>query len=243
MIAEAKALEVQAAAEILEIRWGAATLDGFFGETGKAMESLERALALSRATEDRWIEYECLRQLVQLDLEMGRRTGRCAELVMVASKMGEGSELPVVGRSKPRAAPETGGAEALERALEGLRRDAGNVRMRARRGCRTRRHLVSNWATTSDGTRDGDGGQPPSQNGPRARRTRAPRSAAAILPNRQASSGARFVGPQSTAGPQRPRERAATALATALGTSTTSVLSDQSNRQGPKAPEPQEILF
>jgi tetratricopeptide (TPR) repeat protein len=124
MITEARSLETEARAELLEIRWGAATLDVFVGEYDKAETSLERALFLSRAAEDRWAEYECLRQLVQLDIETGSRTERCAELVAVASRMSEGSELPAARalEALERYVGDESDAEpSLERALEGLR--------------------------------------------------------------------------------------------------------------------------
>jgi hypothetical protein len=88
------------------------------------VENLERALDLARSKEDRWAEYECLRSLVQLELEAGRPTDRCADLLAVASKMGEGSELPTARaldaldalvRGKPQA------EDAIESALESLR--------------------------------------------------------------------------------------------------------------------------
>lgn len=124
MMDEARTIETESNAELLEVRWGAATLDAFVGENDRAAASLERALVLSRGVEDRWAEYECLRQLVQLDIEVGNRTERCAELLSVASKMSEGSELPAARALQALEGfirDEPGAEDSLERALEGLR--------------------------------------------------------------------------------------------------------------------------
>jgi hypothetical protein len=94
MVAEARHLAEAAVLDLLELEWSAGLLSAFAGETTAAAHSLERALLLARSAEDRWAEYECLRQLVQLELESGIPTERCADLLAVATKMAEGSELP-----------------------------------------------------------------------------------------------------------------------------------------------------
>jgi DNA-binding SARP family transcriptional activator len=124
MITEALRLGGPAWGDLLEVRCGVGVFRSFTGELDVAVENLERALDLARSKEDRWAEYECLRSLVQLELEAGRPTDRCADLLAVASKMGEGSELPTARaldaldalvRGKPQA------EDAIESALESLR--------------------------------------------------------------------------------------------------------------------------
>jgi DNA-binding SARP family transcriptional activator/tetratricopeptide (TPR) repeat protein len=93
MMQEALAIIGESGAELLEMRWASGILSAFAGECDDAARSLTRALALARSAEDRWVEYECLRSLVQLDIEQRRPTAWCGDLLAVASKMGEGSEL------------------------------------------------------------------------------------------------------------------------------------------------------
>ena len=93
MMAEATRIAGTAGKDLLELRWGAGVLDAFRGRTEDAVTHLLRALEQARAREDRWVEYECLRQLVQIELEDGTPTTFCDELLGVAAKMTEGSEL------------------------------------------------------------------------------------------------------------------------------------------------------
>jgi DNA-binding SARP family transcriptional activator/tetratricopeptide (TPR) repeat protein len=124
MIAEALRLGGPGWGDLLEIRCGVGVFRAFKGELDAALQNLERALELARSSEDGWSQYECLRALVQLELEVGRPTDRCAALLVVASKMGEGSELPTASalaaldalvRGNPKA------EDAIESALESLR--------------------------------------------------------------------------------------------------------------------------
>jgi DNA-binding SARP family transcriptional activator/tetratricopeptide (TPR) repeat protein len=124
MYAEASVLADAVGAELMEVEWGGGVLRAFRGDSERAARSFERALLLARAAEDRWCEYECLRALVQLELEAGRPTDRCTELLAVASKMRDGSELPTARALAAldclvRGDPAAEGA--IESALESLR--------------------------------------------------------------------------------------------------------------------------
>jgi DNA-binding SARP family transcriptional activator/tetratricopeptide (TPR) repeat protein len=122
--AEALALAGSAGVEIMEVECGEGILRAFMGDLEGAARSLERALALARSVEDRWCEYDCLRTLVQLELENGEPAPRSTELVAVASKMGEGGELPSARSLEALSRfvrAEEGAEESLERACEALR--------------------------------------------------------------------------------------------------------------------------
>ena len=87
----------------------------------------ERGLKIARAKEDRWNEFESLRALLQLELEtvsVAKALARSAELLEVAAKMGDGSEL-AVARSLDALVRICRGDQAaeclLDEALAGLR--------------------------------------------------------------------------------------------------------------------------
>jgi hypothetical protein len=81
---------------------------------------------MARDVEDRWREYKCLTWLAVFDLERGRTaatTGRCAELMQVARKLGE-AHVPFVATLEALArlsAGERGADDRLGCALDELR--------------------------------------------------------------------------------------------------------------------------
>jgi hypothetical protein len=100
MIEEARALTLNADTRIASIEWTAAILDAFGGNADGAVRGFEAVLDLVRNEGDRWAEYECLRALVQLEVEGAvSRSGRpyAEELVEVAGKMGDRSTVQVAG--------------------------------------------------------------------------------------------------------------------------------------------------
>src|SRR5262249_9500064 len=84
-------------------------------------------LDLVRAEGDRWSEYECLRALVQLEIErhvVPAESRYTTELVEVAAKMGDGSTVHVAGALASLLAlrrGEPGACEAIEAAIVPLR--------------------------------------------------------------------------------------------------------------------------
>jgi tetratricopeptide (TPR) repeat protein len=126
MYAEARELADQAGTCLVSVEWAAAILFDFAGDYSQAAQRFERVLELARAEEDRWVEYEALRALVQLELESGvpaAATRYSSELVAVAAKMGEGSEEPTARALEAllRFRAGVAGAPALEQALARLR--------------------------------------------------------------------------------------------------------------------------
>jgi DNA-binding SARP family transcriptional activator len=87
---------------LVSVEWAGALLSAFDGDEARASSGFLRVLDLARKDEDRaeydrWAEYECLRALVQLELESAappRESRYASELLAVAGKMGEGSFLP-----------------------------------------------------------------------------------------------------------------------------------------------------
>src|SRR5690606_17658171 len=97
LVAEAQAIAEPLDIELLDVPWALALLRHFGGDTDAAADLFRTTLALARAERHRWAECDCLTRLAMIDIECGRpddalRT--CAELVSVASRMGEGSEAP-----------------------------------------------------------------------------------------------------------------------------------------------------
>jgi hypothetical protein len=96
MYAEARVLAEQTGAELMLVDWAGGLLAAFAGERTGAIPFFQSVLASARRIQDRWIEYESLRQLVQLAIEAPGLQLRdySAELLAVAEKLGEGSEVP-----------------------------------------------------------------------------------------------------------------------------------------------------
>jgi len=127
MYAEARKVTAEADARLLAVEWAGAILSAFGGNDAGAVKEFEQVLGLARAEGERWAEYECLRALVELEIEakvMPARKSHVAELVEVAAKMGEGSSVSVARAlesllSLRHGDPDAGGA--VDRALAMLR--------------------------------------------------------------------------------------------------------------------------
>jgi len=98
LIREASVLAKPLNLDLCEMHWAYGLLQRWDGDYSAAITSLERALGLARAAEDRWREYNCLVWLAMLQLECGGTAGviaRCAELMDVAGRLGD-SHVPFV---------------------------------------------------------------------------------------------------------------------------------------------------
>jgi tetratricopeptide (TPR) repeat protein len=98
LIREASVLAKPLNLDLCEMHWAYGLLQRWDGDYSAAITSLERALVLARAAEDRWREYNCLVWLAMLQLECGGTAGviaRCAELMDVAGRLGD-SHVPFV---------------------------------------------------------------------------------------------------------------------------------------------------
>jgi DNA-binding SARP family transcriptional activator/tetratricopeptide (TPR) repeat protein len=126
LIHEAETLAEPLGLELCELHWARGLIHRWGGEYDEAVPLLERALAMARDVEDRWREYKCLTWLAVFDFERGRTaatTARCAELMLVARKLGE-AHLPFVATLEALArlsAGERGADTRLSRALDELR--------------------------------------------------------------------------------------------------------------------------
>jgi DNA-binding SARP family transcriptional activator/tetratricopeptide (TPR) repeat protein len=126
LIHEAETLAEPLGLELCELHWARGLIHRWGGEYDDAVPLLERALAMARDAEDRWREYKCLTWLAVFDLERGRTaatTARCAELMLVARKLGE-AHLPFVATLEALArlsAGERGADKRLSCALDELR--------------------------------------------------------------------------------------------------------------------------
>jgi tetratricopeptide (TPR) repeat protein len=126
LIREAYTLVKPLGLDLCEMHWAYGLLQRWDGDYAAAIASVERALTLARASEDRWREYNCLLWLAILQLECGATQGvigYCAELMHVASKLGD-SHVPFVATldALARFADGEQGAEArLVQAMAELR--------------------------------------------------------------------------------------------------------------------------
>jgi DNA-binding SARP family transcriptional activator len=127
MIAEARELTQGEATRFAAIEWAAAILTAFGGDAEAATRDFEAVLELARAEGDPWAEYECLRALVQIEIESDAppgRSGHASELLEAVAKMGDGSTVPVARALESLLAlkrGEPGALEALEKAVSMLR--------------------------------------------------------------------------------------------------------------------------
>jgi hypothetical protein len=120
MYVEAQTLADQGREAVLAVEWSGGLIQAYSGEIALSIPRFERALALARGSGNRWEEYECLRQMVQIELEAGhseRALHGCTELLAVATRMGEGSELPVA-RALESLCRLEGGDPAADEAVE-----------------------------------------------------------------------------------------------------------------------------
>ncbi len=113
---------------LLELQWASGMFDRFVGLDASAVVSLERALRLARQAQNRWSQFECIMSLTRIDLEEGRPASalaRCPELMEVAAKMTEGSELAIACALEALSRVllrEAGAEERLATAIAALRR-------------------------------------------------------------------------------------------------------------------------
>jgi DNA-binding SARP family transcriptional activator len=115
LIAEAEALAHAQRVHLTELEWARGLLLRWDGDLEGARASIERALAIARANEERWREYECLVWLALLDLELRRLErfdARSMEIEEVAHRMGD-ADAPVASvlRDLARMALGSPGAE------------------------------------------------------------------------------------------------------------------------------------
>jgi DNA-binding SARP family transcriptional activator len=103
--AEALALEAQARGRIARVEPPATCaalgmLHFWRGSFDEAGAHLERAVALARAARDHHEEFQCLEQLVMLELarrDLAAASARAAELVDLGARFRDGSEAPLAG--------------------------------------------------------------------------------------------------------------------------------------------------
>lgn len=91
LLDQAAALAAELELRVMEIEWGKGLLARAEGDLDSARESLARAVALARATENHWREYECMVWLATVELEQ-QRFGDVLryvdEIVAAAARMG-----------------------------------------------------------------------------------------------------------------------------------------------------------
>jgi DNA-binding SARP family transcriptional activator len=136
MLLEAKALGQRHDVSVSAIASGLGVIHRHRGEGALAAALLEQARAEARVDGNHWSEFVALAQLVEVDLECGalvRGESRATELVALAEKMPDGSELPyaraltaLVARAQGRES-----ASELEQAADGLRASDANQRLAA----------------------------------------------------------------------------------------------------------------
>jgi tetratricopeptide (TPR) repeat protein len=111
---------------VVSVEWAGALLNAFVGRVDDAVKGFEAVLELARQEGDRWTEYECLRGLVQLEVEgsVTHGAGDLSALLDVARKMGDASTVSVaralealLGLTRGEASV----ADALEQAILELR--------------------------------------------------------------------------------------------------------------------------
>jgi DNA-binding SARP family transcriptional activator len=113
---------------LLELQWASGMFQRFVGQDRLAVAFMERALQLARQAQSPWSQFECLMILARIDLEDGRPAAalaRSAELLEVAAKMTEGSELAIARALEALARAllgEAGADERLAAAVSVLRR-------------------------------------------------------------------------------------------------------------------------
>jgi DNA-binding SARP family transcriptional activator len=109
-----------------EVHWVAGLLARWDGELDRAATEIAIALALARSADDHWREYKCLSWLAVCALEADEPTEalrRCAELRVVAARLGDG-QSPLADAFEALAAG-SGDVQAfdrMDRAVDGLRR-------------------------------------------------------------------------------------------------------------------------
>ena len=78
-----------------QYQWGLGLVRAWAGEHDQARAALGHAIELATGSGDHWASFECIARLTLLELETGQHEAaapRCEQLVLLAAKLGEGSE-------------------------------------------------------------------------------------------------------------------------------------------------------
>jgi DNA-binding SARP family transcriptional activator len=127
LIGEARAIAERLGIDIAELYWGLGLISYWDGEYDSSTKLLERARAAARRDQDRWRECGCLIWLTIIELESGRTAealALCSELMPMAARMGEGSEVPFAAALDALSrltAGEAGADERVNQAMASLR--------------------------------------------------------------------------------------------------------------------------
>jgi hypothetical protein len=78
-----------------QYQWGKGLVRAWAGDTPTARAALREAIAIAHARRDHWAAFECTARLALLDIECGERPSElCAQLTVLADRLGGGSERP-----------------------------------------------------------------------------------------------------------------------------------------------------
>lgn len=97
VLLEAETLAARAGLDVIDVPMGLGMVRYFHGDHDDAVRLLGRGLRMARAERDHFRSCACLTVLVELELDRGapeRAHSYCRELLPVAAKMKEGSEMP-----------------------------------------------------------------------------------------------------------------------------------------------------
>lgn len=133
VLREAETLAARAGLEVIDVPMGLGMVRYFHGDHHEAVRLLGRGLRMARAERDHFRSCACLTALVELELDRHapeRAHAYCRELLPVAAKMKEGSEMPFSRALDALAryvlagdrAADSDAADDLARCLERLRR-------------------------------------------------------------------------------------------------------------------------
>jgi DNA-binding SARP family transcriptional activator len=95
LVQEASSLARATGAELIDVPWAQALLHAHVGEPEAAIPLFERVLALARAADHRYAEWDSQMRIAMIELERGRPAAaleRCARVADLVARMGEGSE-------------------------------------------------------------------------------------------------------------------------------------------------------
>jgi tetratricopeptide (TPR) repeat protein len=98
MLIEAQRITDRLGEEPPELIWGSGCIGYILGQHDSALPILERAAALCRGNLNQWPAWDSLMRVVRIHLESGRfeaALSRTSDLLELAAKLGEGSEIPV----------------------------------------------------------------------------------------------------------------------------------------------------
>ena len=97
LIHSATALAQAQSLQVIELEWARGLIARWDGDWDAAQRLVRAAVAMARARQDRWREFECLNWLATIQLERGRWdevTTLGAEIVAVAARAGDGLTAP-----------------------------------------------------------------------------------------------------------------------------------------------------